>query len=328
MEHRAIDISISTSEEYSRHAIVVMASLLDNVSESAYVRFHILDSEISEPTKKKFFEIKTKKKYSVDFLKVDKNLFRGCPNSKNITLQTYYKVALSSLLPQADKVLYLDCDIIVSGDVSPLFEIDLDNYYLAAAPDCNEEFFVRRDNMPKNSFVFNGGVILFNLKKWREDNIEDLVFRIMRLNPKFAGFLTHFDQSLLGKLLGDKTKILDLRWNLQYLKPFFFDSYYFSRRREFRRAAKNPAIIHFVSWAKPWFAGKNMFNPYWKLYVKYLHLTPFAFKTAEEEQKWISKCKMEYRKMRNALLLKIIFRRPYVILKRGFWQNILTRIIP
>lgn len=323
-----INIALSTSNEYSKYAIITMASLLSNIDVSVQTHFHILDSELTEKSKTNFFKIKTDKRYTVDFIRVDFKKFQSCPNTKNIAVQTYYKVMLPSLLPDIDKVLYLDCDIIIADDISELFKLDIGEYYLAAAPDCMGKFFIKRDNMPKGSFVFNGGVLLFNLKKWREDNIEDLVFRLMKLNPKYIGLLSHYDQSLLGKLLGDKTLKIDMKWNLQYLKMFYFESYFFSERKELRRASKNPAIIHYVSWFKPWIQGKNMFSPYWREYIKYLRLTPFAFATIEDEQEWIDTCLKKYRALRRYMTLQIIFKRPYVILKLGFWQNILSRIIP
>ena len=103
------------------------------------------------------------------------------PNWKSgWTYMVLYKAALSKVLPHVDKIVLLDSDAIIVDDVSGLWDYDIEDYYFAAVP---EPFGSKaRAGEP----YFNFGVTVQNLKKLREDGLDDKI--IARLNTIFMPF--------------------------------------------------------------------------------------------------------------------------------------------
>ena len=90
------------------------------------------------------------------------------------------RVVLSKLFPEHDKILTIDCDTIVTQDISDLWDIDLDDYWFAA---------VKEPSLSKytHSTYINAGVMLLNLKKLREDHKDDEMIQL--LNKQRLGFV-------------------------------------------------------------------------------------------------------------------------------------------
>ena len=133
------------------------------------------------------------------------------------TWMVMMRACLTKILPVTDIALSMDCDTIVTDDISGLWRQDLSNHYLAA---CMEP-----DKSKQNPY-FQMGVVLFNLKKMREDGIDEEI--IHALNTKPYGFT---EQDAINELC--KGKILEM------------DSIYNSNR--FTKPAQNPRIIHYAA---------------------------------------------------------------------------------
>ena len=136
-----------------------------------------------------------------------------------------------------DKVLYLDSDLIVTGDLTDLFELDLGENYLGAARSCFSA-----------GIGFNAGVLLINNKKWRAENIRQ---KLIDLTEKEHENVAEGDQSILNMMFSDSYIQIDETYNYQ----IGFD----------RGAAEQghawileksinplPKILHYISQDKPW----------------------------------------------------------------------------
>ncbi|VOO35235.1 glycosyl transferase family 8 [Streptococcus pneumoniae] len=136
-----------------------------------------------------------------------------------------------------DKVLYLDSDLIVTGDLTDLFELDLGENYLAAARSCFGA-----------GVGFNAGVLLINNKKWQAENIRQ---KLIDLTEKEHENVAEGDQSILNMLFHDSYIEINETFNYQ----IGFD----------RGAAEQghawileksinplPKILHYISQDKPW----------------------------------------------------------------------------
>ncbi|WP_330847969.1 glycosyltransferase family 8 protein, partial [Streptococcus suis] len=93
-----------------------------------------------------------------------------------ISLETYFRILLPSQLPELDRILYLDCDILVKGSLNPLWESDLTHHYLAGVNELdmlhdNSDYRQKIGFTPQDIYV-NAGVLLFNLELMRQDKIE------------------------------------------------------------------------------------------------------------------------------------------------------------
>lgn len=127
------------------------------------------------------------------------------PNGPNFnspwTYMVLIRAALSKIFPQYDTILSLDVDTIINENISDLWNIDLENNYLAAT---------KEPRKSKNDFLYiNMGVVLFNLKLLREDQKDDQI--IEALNTRFYPFN---EQDCINSLCQGKIKILSNDYNV------------------------------------------------------------------------------------------------------------------
>lgn len=188
--------------------------------------------------------------------------------SYHIKGEAYIRLFAASILPLCvEKVLYLDVDLIVIDDLSDLWDTDLGNYALAAAPD---PFGTSRRGplgIPTDACYVNSGVLLLNLAKWRSDNLSA---RLANYIEREGSNLLFHDQDAINAVLHTMIKPLSYRWNYQakMLRPLHFTP---ADHAAIREAGKSPAIIHYTSARKPWLFVMAM--PAKGLYHHYLSMT-------------------------------------------------------
>ena len=150
-----------------------------------------------------------------------------------------------------DKVLYLDSDLIVTGDLTDLFELDLGENYLGAARSCFGA-----------GVGFNAGVMLINNKKWRSENIRQ---KLIELTEKEHENVGEGDQSILNILFQNSYCQLDDTYNFQ----IGFDAGAAEKKHAFIfeiSLTPSPKILHFISPDKPWkqFSVGRLREEWWK----------------------------------------------------------------
>lgn len=273
-----INICLSCDDNYSKYAGVVIASILANADDDDNLKFYILDGQISSKNKEKILSLKSIKDCQIHFIEIDDKKFEiyaQIKTHKYVTLQTYYRLKIAELLPDIERVIYLDCDMVVNRSLGELFEADLHQKPIAGVLDVR----VKRKRKWKNSNYINAGMILFDLKKIREEKIEEIFVDYTKNNIEI---IDTGDQDIINFALKDKIEILPDTWNVQVSN--------FASRTSF---TKHPAIVHYIGPDKPWiFASTTFFKD---LYFKYLQLTPWAL-IDEEKQKWYIENKKASRK--------------------------------
>ena len=221
--------------------------------------------------------IKLKDNINLYFLTVDKNVFKDffiIPDS-HFTDTIYYRYIIPSMLNILSKIIYLDCDLIVKGDIEDLWNINLEDKYIAAAQDIIGRENQNRLNLNKKNYYCNSGVLLMDLHKMRKSNIQQ---ELMKCTKEKEGIIYWGDQDVINMVMEGKIKYLDLAWNLQYFYP---DSKMDYDKETLNKALENPKIIHFIGHIKPWDLCSK--RPNEKEYCKYLKLTPwksFCYKHA------------------------------------------------
>lgn len=259
-----INVCISTDENYSRYAAVVIASILANAKESDDLHFYILDGGVSQDSQAKILQLKSIKEYCINFVKINDNLFDDYKNVKThayLSLPAYYRLKAASLLPDVDRIIYFDCDIVVNSSLEELFNMDLEGLAIGGVSDI--KLHMRR----RNSGYVNSGMLVMDLDCIRKNNIEQVFLNWTREN---FDMITNGDQQIINSALVGKIKLLPSRWNVQTSN--------FTNRSSYE---VKPNIIHYVGRQKPWKYGSwNYFKWY---YRKYEELTPWAqHRTAED----------------------------------------------
>ena len=150
-----------------------------------------------------------------------------------------------------DKVLYLDSDLVVTGDLTPLFELDLGENYLAAARSCFGA-----------GLGFNAGLLLIDNKKWKSENIRQ---QLIELTEKEHENVKEGDQSILNMLFKDQYSLLEDKYNFQ----IGFDAGAAEKNHAFIfeiPLTPLPKILHYISPDKPWkqFSVGRLREEWWK----------------------------------------------------------------
>ena len=279
-----INVCLSCDDNYAIYAGVVIASILSNASDNDLLTFYVLDGGVSDIKKEQILQLKSIKDCEINFVKINKEDFEDykpvCTH-KYISIATYYRLKLASLLPQIDKIIYFDCDMVVNSSLSDLFNVDLNDYLIAGVRDINKRM------LKANPAYINAGMIVFNLKNIREQDIENkfLNWTIHNVDKIKVG-----DQTIINEVCKGQIRIVDDTWNVQ--------SSNFTNRSSY---TNNPKVIHFVAKNKPW-NGKS-FSYHKNLYFKYLQQTPW--KLSEEELKQCLKSTaVAYFKYRPLFLLR------------------------
>ena len=257
-----IPIFLASNDKYAPFVATTIASICYNTK--SFCNFYVLDSGISNLDKKRIEFLKEKfNNFSIEYLSIDLKKFTGFKLLPHISLDAYSRFFIPILKPELDKVIYLDVDISVLGDIKELYNIDLENYYLGAI---SEYCFIQRQKIIAERLdieydnerqFFNSGVLLINSKKWREDNIIKKLFEIQN---KYNSVLEWGDQDVLIKQFYENYLILDSKFNL--LSGQIICKSEFSKEVEemIDNAIKNPIIRHFETPNKPWLTSKNFYD--------------------------------------------------------------------
>ncbi len=287
-----INVCLACDDNYSKYAGVVIASILDNAKSDDNICVYVLDGGITQENKDKINSLKSIKDCKINFVGINNSMFDDyakVSTNKYISLATFYRLKLSELLPNVDRVIYLDCDVVVNKSLKDLFNSDLDGLAIGGVSDIDKR------KVRKNPDYVNAGMLVMDLKTIREQNIESqfLEWTKQNINTIKLG-----DQEIINEVLKGKIKLLNKRWNVQ--------SSNFVNRSSYTH---HPYIIHFVSKRKPWHFGS--FSYHKDYYFKYLELTPWKIPAGEKDY-W-------GRQNKIASFFGYIKYRPLFLFRPRFW---------
>ena len=270
------NICYSLDSNYTEQLAVSITSILKNADIADNVNFYILDGGLTFEDKSQIELLKKIKPFNIQYISVDDNDFKYCPllaekdakhKDYHVTLPTYFRFKLSDFLPDLEKVLYLDCDVIVKNSLKELFSINLNDYAVAMVKDVESKRESERLGL-KN--YFNAGVMLVNLDYWRKNNVKDKLFDYAKNNPKN---ILWQDQDIINIVLSNEIKPINLKWNYQY---FLYDKI---NEKDFTDCS----ILHLAGRFKPWLMPFEHFV--YDYYYYFLLLTPFRNRVIEYRQK-------------------------------------------
>ena len=269
-----IHIACNIDGNYVQHCAVTLVSIFENNRESKFC-IHIVATGLTKDDENILSSLATKYGNTVSFYAPDEKLLEGFAIkkfSKRISMATYYRCILADLLPTTiDKLIYLDCDIVILGDIRQFWNIPLEGIGVAAVEDigCNEPQRYQILQYPQEDSYFNAGVLLINLDYWRKHNITKACIDYYQKYPERILFN---DQDLLNSVLHKDKILIDLCWNVQdgfYRTPKVISKEW---KDKFVEVLKNPIILHYTN-RKPWDYDSQ--HPLKDEYFKYLALTPW-----------------------------------------------------
>jgi len=169
---------------------------------------------------------------------------------------------------EVGRVLYLDGDTVVVGDISPLWNVDLGGALLGTVDIPGSDRGVGHLGLRPEDGYFNAGVLLIDLKQWRESRAMDTVLGYVDAHPEQMA--RDVDQEALNACFHARKKRLDYKWNVVW--SFFWDPTVLPLARdEIEEIYRDARIIHFNINPKPW--SYFCYHPRRAEYEKYLRMT-------------------------------------------------------
>ncbi len=338
---KKIDVVFCFDENQWMQAGVAMASLLlSSKGKCAYNFYCVVSDGVLDCFKSDLKE--NVEKYDTDssivFIKLE-NKFNETYDPRHLSKATYFRLCIPELLPNLDKVIYCDVDVIFRDNLISMDKIDIGNNFIAGVKDIEmsqkrmfRHWYNRNRNMVldfdlKDLFgsYINAGVLVMNLKEMRNKRIYELKWKNL-LTKKFW----FCDQDILNISCYKRIKYIDPKFNLLVHTIGMDLKCDYSYKKKLEYVKSNPLIIHYTSKAKPWlcetfkyfdiwwyFASKTLFFDTLKfLYLinleKNKYLSPkevknnyYLFGFIPLFVKKICKCKIKYKLFNLFLLLKI-----------------------
>lgn len=316
-----MNVFYASDENYVRHATASMVSLMDHNKVAAEINIHMLSMGISHESCKAMQTLCDQfgRNLIIHELGDIRTWFDFEFDTKGFNAATMARLLIGRILPEdVDRIIYLDCDTIVTDDLTDLWNTDLTGCYLGmvAEPVANKK---RRAllHMDDNQPYCNAGILLMNLSLWRQENAEKQV--IDYYGAHYAE-LTAPDQDALNCSFAGKIRELPPRFNygsVQIYYPWKAQKRIsaptpFMSEEDYIAGTAHPAIIHFLGEERPWRAGNK--HPYTPEYNKYLSMTPW--KDHPQDEGWRTYFRLFY--LFNALV------KPFPVLR----YHIIDALIP
>lgn len=279
-----IHVTCSTDDNYAVLCGVMLYSMLSNNKNHA-IHIHILISQLDERNKRKFLTQAEKFGVKLTFHLVNDARLEGCKYRTRVhqlSKAAYYRILLASILPDIDTVVYLDCDMVVLGDLAPLMEIDISDYAVAAV----EDYDLLRNPVHREQLqfapddrYFNSGFMLINLKYWREHASEK---QLLEFSKRERVVFFH-DQDAMNAVFKKAWLRLPPVWNRFNVFQVRTENMFLSKK-ELKQFDRTPNVIHYGGrYFKPWF---NLpFIPYWWTWRRFKRLSEWKDYTLKKPER-------------------------------------------
>ena len=269
--NNSINIVFTTDKEYSSYLKVALKSLILNKDKDSIYNIYILSIDLNKKTQE---ELKTFKQNDVEIsiVPLKLSMLKNVGNYRiiarcHVSRADLFKFFIPEMFQNFDKILYLDSDILVLRDLSSLYNTDIQDKYIAAVKRYNF-----RGNRKKDDY--NCGVMLFNIQKYRKDNIAQKLIKAKN-NDKdgrssqysFNSVIKLKDVKLISPIYNNNAYTEDedfIKYNFKKTYSPFLDNI-----NNLLELDKNTIIVHYIGADKPWHKNSNSrFKEKWWEYSK------------------------------------------------------------
>ena len=310
-------IVYASDDKFAEILGVSLISLYENSKDMDDIIVYVLDSGISSENRDKLLTIcRDYKRTEVQFITakdVSKKLEMKVSTDRG-SLSQYARLFVSSDLPEnLGRALYLDCDIIVKQSIRELWNLALHGKTIGALMDAFSKYYRANIDLEENDIMFNSGVMLIDLDKWRKDRVED---KLLEFISRKNGWIQQGDQGALNAVLSRDTYCFEPRFNSVTI---FYDFNYkemmlyrkppkFYPDEQVRMAVEKPVLIHFTTSFKsirPWVKGCE--HRYVGEWMRYKKMSPWKDNKLWDDNRpqWKKKCLKIYNSMPNWVSVRI-----------------------
>ncbi len=243
---KEIPIFFTIDDGYAPYLSVAIKSMIQNASKEYNYRIIVLYKELNEENRAKIAKLE-EENFKIDFIYMKDELKAITDREENrlrcdyFTLTIYFRLFIPEMFPEYDKGIYIDSDVVVPGDISKMYNIDLGDNIVGACQDKSvvdvpelANYMEQAVGVNKYQYV-NSGVLLMNLSKMREKQFSK---RFLDLLNKYHFDSVAPDQDYLNAICNGKILYLDSSWD--------------AMPTEGSKEIENPNIIHYNLFQKPW----------------------------------------------------------------------------
>ena len=200
-------------------------------------------------------------------------------------LSAFTRLFSGQLLPESiDRVLYLDCDTIIAGDVEVLDGLGFNDKIIMGIKDCIGNLYKKNIGLDGADLYINAGVLLLNLVELRRINIKTEIDSYMN---QYMKLINYADQDILNGMFKRKIGALEPKYDVMTIDLVHtYENIYllrkptcFYKKEELSLAVENPVIIHYTAnmqIVRPWFSNTD--HPLANEFVKYKQISPWKDK--------------------------------------------------
>jgi lipopolysaccharide biosynthesis glycosyltransferase len=276
--NKKISVAYSLNNKYTYQTLVSIISILENSSRYTFYTFYLL-------VEKNIFEKQNKEKFThleekydrckvIIFELTNENLLNARVNRYPIT--TYYRLLLAELIPDVNRIIYLDGDTLVFKDLTKMINLEMNNNIILGFVD---DSYKKAEKYGIKTYKYiTSGVLLIDLKKMRKENIIQKFVKFIDKNKKN---LIQEDQTVINIVLHGRIGLLPPKfgvWDFKKKNKILSHNYYKNKNlgihaynnRELLKGWRHPSIVHFV-FDKPWkqvFKKNTFFEKKWWEYAK------------------------------------------------------------
>ena len=304
--NREIHIACSTDDNYAPLCGVMVCSLLDN-NQGKPMHVHVLANHLSVNNRQRLARQCVAYGALYTFHEVDESRLEGCQYRTTVhplSSAAYYRILLASILHDVSRVIYLDCDMMVLGDLQVVYDMDLKGHGVAAVQDYDTPVDMehyRQLGLSEGDKYFNSGFMVIDLDFWRQHNTERKLLEFAKLERK----VYFHDQDALNCVFRGNWRRLSPEWNYfnvaQIRVPHLFES-----KEEARRFFRSPKVVHFPGrYFKPWLDTSCI--PYRGQWLHYLLISKWKdMPLRRNERQWYTVIKTYYVGLKR-LYYKLIY---------------------
>ena len=251
-----IPIFYACDDNFVKYTIVSLHSMMQNASKDHNYHVYVLHTNISAEMQKKVLKL-ANDRFTISFENVTSyldSISDRLPIRDYYSKTTYFRLFIAEMFPQYSKVVYIDSDTVVQGDISQMYLTDIGDNYVGA---CHEQAMVQVDEYGTyaekvvgvdRNFFFNAGVLLINCKQFRAHHVLD---KFTHLLGEYTFVVTQ-DEDYLNLICKDWVYWLDQRWNTEIFGNIPYP-------------IQEAKVLHYIMTSKPWhYADCRHGDIFWK----------------------------------------------------------------
>lgn len=276
MRNNTIPIFFSIDDTYAPYLDVALHSLVANASRDFQYHIIVMYDSLSKENQERLGS-NADDNFKIEFYRMEDKLdqitdrIENRLRHNNFTLTIYFRLFIAEMFPQYDKGIYIDSDVVVPGDISELYQIELGDNIIGGCKDhsiaSNEilmQYLEKVIGVARDEYI-NSGVLLMNLKEMRAKKFGE---RFMELLCKYHFDSVAPDQDYLNAMCNGKILYLDECWD--------------AMPAEGRKPLENPKLVHYNLFFKPW----NYDIPYDAYFWDYAKMSSYYEELLEQKKSY------------------------------------------